>query len=92
LQTPQPCKAELTRGANPNLPQSYVVNSTVTAQAFGFPFGVSRNTLRGQNINNVDLGVYKNIKLPEGKMLQLQANAANILNRQQTAKMLGPHL
>jgi outer membrane receptor protein involved in Fe transport len=76
------CRPFLTPGANPSLPQSYVTNSAANASTFGFPFGVPRNTLRAQSINNVDLGIFKNIKVLEGKTLQLQANAANILNRQ----------
>jgi outer membrane receptor protein involved in Fe transport len=76
------CRPFLTPGANPNLPQSYVVNSAAAARTFGNPFGIPRNTLRGQSTNNVDLGIFKNVKVREGMTLQLQANAANILNRQ----------
>ncbi|HXE90806.1 MAG TPA: TonB-dependent receptor [Terriglobales bacterium] len=48
----------------------------------GGPYqGVGRNTLRGETVNNVDLGIFKNTKINERFTLQFRAEATNLLNR-----------
>src|SRR6202021_1163305 len=57
-------------------------NNQYEAIARGAPFpGVSRNTLRGNTFNNVDLTVVKSIRFAEHITMQLQASAFNALNR-----------
>jgi outer membrane receptor protein involved in Fe transport len=58
-------------------------NNKALAKLLGNPFpGVGRNTLRGQDYNNLDASVYKNIAVTERVKLQLQLNAYNVLNHQ----------
>jgi len=59
----------------------WIVNDNVAAAAFGSPYlGTPRNTLRGQPISTVNIGVFKDLKISERVKLQLQAQAFNLLN------------
>jgi hypothetical protein len=60
----------------------WVYNDDEAANFFGTPYGVGRNFLRGQSINNVDFGIYKNTKVTEKMTVQFQANIFNLFNRQ----------
>jgi hypothetical protein len=60
----------------------WVYNNLEAAQFFGTPYGIPRNFLRGQSLNNVDLGFYKNTKVTEKFTVQFQANIFNAFNRQ----------
>jgi hypothetical protein len=60
----------------------WLYNDTNTASFLGTPYGVGRNVLRGQSINNVDFGIYKNTKITERMTVQFQANMFNLFNRQ----------
>lgn len=61
----------------------WMYNDANAAQFFGTPFaGVSRNTARGETINNTNLSIYKNTKLTERFQLRFEATAFNVLNRQ----------
>lgn len=57
-------------------------NNKYEAMALNNPFpGVSRNTLRGDSFNNVDLTVGKNFKITEHVNMLLQVSAFDVLNR-----------
>jgi hypothetical protein len=57
-------------------------NNKYEALALNNPFpGVSRNTLRGDSFNNVDLTFGKNFKLTEHVNMLLQVSAFDVLNR-----------
>jgi outer membrane receptor protein involved in Fe transport len=57
-------------------------NNQYEAIARGNPFpGASRNTLRGDSFNNVDISVVKNVRLTERVNMLLQMSAFNALNR-----------
>ena len=59
----------------------WIVNNNTAAQILGSPFrGVPRNTLRGQPISTVNMGVFKDLKISERVKVQLQAQAFNLLN------------
>jgi hypothetical protein len=59
----------------------WILNDDTAAAFFGSPYkGVGRNTLRGQPISTVNLGVFKNVKISERVKLQFQAQAFNLLN------------
>src|SRR6266852_4267896 len=52
----------------------WVLNDSIAAQFYGTPYhGTPRNTVRGQSISSVNLGVFKNTKLNERVTLQFQA-------------------
>ena len=58
-------------------------NNQALAKLLGNPFpGVGRNTLRGQDYNNLDASVFKTVPITERVHLQLQLNAYNVLNHQ----------
>lgn len=58
-----------------------IINGPGAAKIFGSPFGsMPRNYLRGPAINQLNLSVFKNIKVGERMRLQLQATAINFLN------------
>lgn len=60
----------------------WIVNDTTSQTFFGTPFGnSSRNTQRGQSINNVNLSIMKSVKINERIGLQLRGVAYNVLNR-----------
>ena len=62
----------------------FIVNDNTASLLFGGPFAraVGRNTLRAQPFNNLDFGVYKNLKITERINTQLQWNVFNLLNHQ----------
>jgi hypothetical protein len=63
--------------ANVNL----IVNGPAAARMFGTPFGnMPRNYLRGPAINQLNMSLFKNVKIGERVRLQLQATAINVLN------------
>jgi outer membrane receptor protein involved in Fe transport len=69
----------------PTTPQSvhWLWNNQALAQLMGNPFpGNGRNTLRGQDYNNLDASVFKTVPITERLNLQLQLNAYNVLNHQ----------
>ncbi len=62
--------------------EHWLVNNQAQAIALGTPYpGVSRNTLRGDSYNNVDLSIFKNNQITERLNLQLQFQVYNALNR-----------
>jgi hypothetical protein len=59
----------------------YVINGPGAAKIFGTPFGdATRNTERGPIFNQLNLSVFKNIRLWERVRLQFRAEAFNALN------------
>src|ERR1035438_6391105 len=61
----------------------WVRNDTKSVIFFGSPFlGGPRDSLRGQSISTMNLGVFKDTKLGERVTLQLQVQAFNVLNTQ----------
>jgi hypothetical protein len=59
----------------------FVVNAPGAAKIFGTPFGnMPRNYLSGPAINQLNMSLFKNIKIGERTKLQLQATAINVLN------------
>jgi outer membrane receptor protein involved in Fe transport len=61
----------------------FIVNNIAAEQFFGTPFSpLRRNTERGQPISTVNVAVFKNIRVSEHVMFQLQADAFNLLNHQ----------
>ena len=61
----------------------WIFNDSTAAHVLGTPFGgVSRNTVRGDTINQVNLAVLKNLKLTERFTVQLRGVAYNVMNRQ----------
>lgn len=58
-------------------------NNQALAKLLGNPFpGNGRNTLRGQDYNNLDASIFKTVPITERFNLQLQLNAYNVLNHQ----------
>ncbi|HTD25100.1 MAG TPA: TonB-dependent receptor [Terriglobales bacterium] len=62
----------------------WIYNDLNAATFFGNPFlGVGRNPgLRGQTVNNVNMGFYKNTQLSERVIVQLRMDVFNVFNRQ----------
>jgi outer membrane receptor protein involved in Fe transport len=59
----------------------FIVNGPGAAQVFNTPFGnASRNSLRGPRLNQLNMGLFKNIKVFERLTLQLRGEAFNVLN------------
>jgi outer membrane receptor protein involved in Fe transport len=59
----------------------FVFNGPGAARIFGTPFGNStRNSLRGPIFNQLNLGLFKNIKIGERLTFQLRMEAINALN------------
>jgi outer membrane receptor protein involved in Fe transport len=59
----------------------FIVNGPGSAQVFGTPFGnASRNSLRGPRLNQLNMGLFKNIKVFERLTVQLRGEAFNVLN------------
>ncbi|HEV8429859.1 MAG TPA: carboxypeptidase regulatory-like domain-containing protein [Pyrinomonadaceae bacterium] len=59
----------------------FIFNGPGAARIFGTPFGDSpRNYLRGPIFNQLNLSVFKKIKLWENMKLELRAEAFNVLN------------
>jgi hypothetical protein len=80
-------RADVVAGCNPKLsnptPQEWF-NTACFVSPPGPPiyrFGnAGRNILRGDGIQNVDLGFYKNFKLGEGRSLQIRFEGFNVFN------------
>jgi hypothetical protein len=61
----------------------WILNDNNAAKVLGTPFGgVSRNTVRGDTINQVNLALLKDMKLTERFTIQLRGVAYNLMNRQ----------
>lgn len=59
----------------------YIFNGPGAARIFGTPFGsAGRNIERGPIFNQLNLGLFKNIKVFERLTLQLRGEAFNVLN------------
>ncbi len=59
----------------------FVINSLGSAKIFGTPFGnMPRNYLKGPALNQLNMSLFKNIKIGERFTLQLQSTAINVLN------------
>jgi len=59
----------------------YIFNGPGAARIFGTPFGsAGRNIERGPIFNQLNLGLFKNIKIYERLTLQLRGEAYNVLN------------
>jgi hypothetical protein len=59
----------------------YIVNLPGAAATFGTPFGDAvRNSLRGPALNQLNAGLFKNIKVGEKLTVQLRGEAYNVLN------------
>ncbi|HEX6651015.1 MAG TPA: carboxypeptidase regulatory-like domain-containing protein [Pyrinomonadaceae bacterium] len=66
--------------ANPNAVR-FIFNGPGAARIFGTPFGDSpRNYLRGPALNQLNMSLFKTIKIWENWKLQLRAEAFNVLN------------
>ena len=59
----------------------FIFNGPGAARIFGKPFGDSgRNSLRGPIFNQLNMSLFKNIKIMERLTLQLRGEAFNVLN------------
>ena len=59
----------------------YIINGPGSAKIFGTPFGsATRNTEVGPIFNQVNLSVFKNIRIWEKLRIQLRAEAFNAFN------------
>lgn len=59
----------------------YIVNLPGAARIFGTPFGsAGRNIERGPALNQLNMSLFKNIKVREGLTVQLRGEAYNVLN------------
>ena len=59
----------------------YILNAPGSARIFGTPFGTAgRNIERGPKFNQLNMGLFKNIKVYERLTLQLRGEAFNVLN------------
>ncbi|PYS93476.1 MAG: hypothetical protein DMF64_04535 [Acidobacteria bacterium] len=59
----------------------YILNAPGSARIFGTPFGSApRNAERGPKFNQLNMGLFKNIKVYERLTLQLRGEAFNVLN------------
>ncbi|HVG30116.1 MAG TPA: carboxypeptidase regulatory-like domain-containing protein [Pyrinomonadaceae bacterium] len=59
----------------------FIFNGPGSAQVFNTPFGdASRNSLRGPALNQLNMGLFKNIKVFERLTVQLRGEAYNVLN------------
>ncbi len=67
-------------GVSPN-DVRFIFNGPGAARIFGTPFGDSpRNNLRGPAFNQLNMSVFKNIRIWENWQLQLRGEAFNVLN------------
>ncbi|MEP6706482.1 MAG: carboxypeptidase regulatory-like domain-containing protein [Pyrinomonadaceae bacterium] len=63
----------------------FIINGPGAAQVFNSPFGnSSRNSLRGPRLNQLNMGLFKNIKIRERLTVQLRGEAYNVLNHPNT--------
>ena len=59
----------------------YIINGPGAAKFFGTPFGnVPRNTERGPILNQLNMSLFKNIRVYEKVNIQLRGEAFNVLN------------
>ena len=59
----------------------YILNLPGSARIFGTPFGNTvRNSLRGPALNQLNAGLFKNIRVSERWTIQLRGEAYNLLN------------
>ncbi len=59
----------------------FIFNGPGSAQVFNTPFGNSpRNSLRGPRLNQLNMGLFKNLKIRERLTVQLRGEAFNVLN------------
>ena len=59
----------------------YILNLPGSARIFGTPFGnTTRNSLRGPALNQLNAGLFKNIRVNERWTIQLRGEAYNLLN------------
>ena len=59
----------------------YILNLPGSARIFGTPFGNTvRNSLRGPALNQLNAGLFKNIRVNERWTIQLRGEAYNLLN------------
>ena len=59
----------------------YIINGPGAAKFFGTPFGnVARNTERGPILNQLNMSLFKNIRVFEKVNIQLRGEAFNVLN------------
>jgi outer membrane receptor protein involved in Fe transport len=59
----------------------YILNAPGSARLFGSPFGsAGRNIERGPAFNQLNMGLFKNIRTWERVIVQLRAEAFNVLN------------
>jgi len=59
----------------------YIINGPGAARFFGTPFGnVPRNSERGPIFNQLNMGLFKNIRVFERLNIQLRGEAFNVLN------------
>ncbi len=60
----------------------WLLSNQYEAEALGTPYpGVGRNTLRGNTVNELDMSVFKTMKVTERVNLQFRINAFNVPNR-----------
>jgi outer membrane receptor protein involved in Fe transport len=63
----------------------YIINGPGAAQVFNTPYGTAtRGEERGPKLNNLNLGLFKNIRINEGWRLQFRLEAFNALNHPNT--------
>ncbi|MEW6126366.1 MAG: carboxypeptidase regulatory-like domain-containing protein [Acidobacteriota bacterium] len=63
----------------------YIVNGPGAAQVFNSPYGTAtRGEEKGPKLNNLNLGLFKNIRINEGIRLQFRMEAFNALNHPNT--------
>jgi hypothetical protein len=61
----------------------WLVNNEYEAEARGTPYpGVGRNTLRGNTVNELDMSLFKTVRINERFSGQLRLNVYNLPNRQ----------
>jgi hypothetical protein len=59
----------------------FILNLPGSARIFNTPFGTAtRNSLRGPRLNQLNMGLFKNIKVMENLRVQIRAEAFNVLN------------
>ena len=59
----------------------YIFNGPGAAQVFNTPFGdVARNVEVGPKLNNLNLGIFKNIRVTENVRIQFRTEMFNALN------------
>jgi outer membrane receptor protein involved in Fe transport len=73
----------VTRAATSASAVHWILNDDNAALFYGNPFkGAGRNLYRGQPVNTVNLGIFKNTRMRERLTLQFQAQAYNLMNTQ----------